>query len=204
MIAKLRGVVDALGPDWVVVDVGGVGYLARCSTRTREGLPTVGEAVALLIETQVREDSIALYGFADAAEREWFVLLQTVQGVGARVALALLGALGPEGLASAIGRGEGRLLSRANGVGARLAARIANELKGKVPTIADGVSADGAPVRSGVVLGGGAESDAVSALMNLGYREQEAQQAVGAARRRLGEAAAVAELIRGGLKELAS
>ena len=202
MIAKLRGVVDALGPDWVVVDVGGVGYLVRCSTRTRENLPASGAPISLLIETQVREESIALYGFMEAAEREWFVLLQTVQGVGARVALALLGALGPEGLASAIGRGETRMLGRATGVGARLAARIANELKGKVPAIADGVSLDGVPA----VLGaghGGAESDAVSALVNLGYREHEAEQAVRAARGRLGEAAAVADLIRGGLRELA-
>ncbi len=203
MIARLRGIVDSLGADWVVIDVGGVGYLVRCASRTREALSGAGEPVSLLIETQVREESITLYGFAEAEERDWFTLLQTVQGVGARVALALLGALGPDGLGAAVHAGDARMLARANGVGARLAARIVTELKGKAPA---GAVAATAAVLAGdplAVAAGGPDADAVSALVNLGYRPPDAQRAIGAARRRLGEAAAVTDLIRGGLRELA-
>jgi Holliday junction DNA helicase RuvA len=202
MIARLRGIVDSLGADWVVIDVGGVGYLVRCASRTREALPGAGEPDALLIETQVREESITLYGFAEVEERDWFTLLQTVQGVGARVALALLGALGPDGLGAAVHAGDARMLARANGVGARLAARIVTELKGKAP--AGAVAATAAALGDApAVVAGSADADAVSALVHLGYRPPEAQRAIGAARQRLGEAAAVADLIRGGLRELA-
>ena len=136
MIAKLAGTVDSVGPDGAVIDVGGVGYLAFCSTRTIGRLPPPGGAVRLLIETHVREDHIHLYGFIDAAERDWFRLLTTVQGVGARLALAILSAVAPEALALTIVAQDKAMLARADGVGPRLAARIVNELRDKIGGLA--------------------------------------------------------------------
>ncbi len=194
MIAKLTGLVESTSGEGAVIDVGGVGYLVFCSSRTLARLPARGAPASLLIETHVREDHIHLYGFADAAERDWFKLLTTVQGVGAKLALALLGVLGPDDLARAIAAADKTGLSRAPGVGPKLAARIASELKDKVGAIALGAAA-ALPER-------GAEADAVSALVNLGYRRSEALVAVAAATRRLGGAAEVDQLIRAGLKEL--
>jgi Holliday junction DNA helicase RuvA len=195
MIAALAGIVEQLGPESVVVDVGGVGYLVFAASRTLARLPARGEPVRLLIETHVREDHIHLYGFADEAERDWFRLLTTVQGVGAKLALAVLGVLGPDDLARSIAAGDKASLSRAPGVGPKLAGRIAAELKDKVGSIAIGPALAALPEQ-------GAEADAVSALVNLGYRRAEAYQAVATATRRLGGEAPVDQLIRAGLQEL--
>jgi Holliday junction DNA helicase RuvA len=201
VIAKLSGVVDSVGEDGVVLDVGGVGYLVFCSTRTAQRLPGPGEATRLLIETHVREDHIHLYGFADAAERAWFRLLTTVQGVGARLALAVLSVLPPDRLHTAIVSGDTASLSQAEGVGKKLAARIANELKEK----AGGITA--APSLAATAAAGaeatGAAADAVSALVNLGYRRSEAAAAVARAAQALGGEPQVGALIRAGLQELA-
>jgi Holliday junction DNA helicase RuvA len=203
MIAKLSGIVDWVGPDGAVVDVGGVGYLAYCSTRTIGMLPPPGGAARLLIETHVREDHIHLYGFIDATERDWFRRLTTVQGVGAHLALAILSAVAPEALTLAIVAQDKAMLARADGVGPRLAARIVNELRDKIAGLAlvptPLVSAAG----SAVVAANGAIADAVSALENLKIGRAEAYGAVAAASRRLGENAAVEALITAGLQELA-
>lgn len=201
MIAKLSGIVDSVGPEGAVIDVGGVGYLAFCSTRTLGHLPPAGGAVRLLVETHVREDHIHLYGFIDAAERDWFRLLTTVQGVGARLALAILSATAPEALTLAIVAQDKAVLARADGVGPRLAARIVNELQNKVGGLALEISAAASPVTqtSGA---GGSIADAVSALENLKIGRAEAYGAVTAAARRLGDSAAVEALITAGLQEL--
>lgn len=203
MIAKLKGLVDDSGDDWTVIDVGGVGYLVFCSTRTLSRLPHRGEAAQLFVETHVREDHIHLYGFAEAAEREWFRLLLTVQGVGSKVALAILSVLSAEELSRAIAAGDKAMLSRAQGVGPKLAARLVTELKDKAAGIALG------PVMAGTVASGAAApleagplEDAISALVNLGYRRVEAHAAVLKAAESLGPAAAASVLIRHGLKEL--
>lgn len=201
MIAKLAGILDQLAADGAVVDVNGVGYLAFCSTRTLGRLPPLGSPVRLLIETHVREDHIHLYGFADAAERDWFRLLTTVQGVGARLALAVLSAIGPDELALAILAQDRASLARAEGVGPRLAARIVNELKDKAGGLALAKAA--APAAAAAPPGDGPAADAVSALVNLGYRRAEAFGAVAAAAHRLGREAAAEALIRAGLQELA-
>ncbi len=196
MIAKLTGLVDSLGEDWVVIDVGGVGYLVFGSGGTL-GRLAAGEIASLEIETHVREDHIHLYGFTDAAERDWFRILMTVQGVGARVALAILTVLTPDQLMPAIAAADKAALTRAAGVGTKLAARILSELKDKVGDIALG---------SAVVAGdaaGGTAADAVSALVNLGYGPTESYAAVSHAARRLGAVADVETLIRAGLAELA-
>jgi len=195
MIAKLTGQVDSAAEDAAVVDVGGVGYLVFCSARTLARLPAKGGPVSLLIETHVREDHIHLYGFAESGERDWFRLLTTVQGVGARLALAILGVLGPDELVRAIAAADKASLARAPGVGPKLAGRIAAELKDKVGSIALGPAAVSLPDQ-------GVEADAVSALVNLGYRRAEAFSAVAAAARRLGSGAAVDALVVAGLKEL--
>jgi holliday junction DNA helicase RuvA len=202
MIAKLTGVVDQIGSEAVVIDVNGVGYLAFCSTRTISRVPPPGSPARLLIETHVREDHIHLYGFADAAERDWFRQLTTVQGVGARLALAILSAVAPDHLALAIVAQDKAALTRADGVGPRLAARIVNELRDKIAGIAAAVMpvAGIAPAPEGEV---GPAADAVSALVNLGYRRAEAFGAVAAAAQRLGSGAEAGELIRAGLQELA-
>jgi Holliday junction DNA helicase RuvA len=202
VIAKLKGLVDAVGEDWTVIDVGGVGYLVFCSAKTLARLPRVGEAAQLFVETHVREDHIHLYGFAEPTEREWFRLLLTVQGVGNKVALAMLSALSPEELSRSIAAGDKAMLSRAQGVGPKLAARLVTELKDKaasiamafVPLVGNGAAA--APLQAGPL------EDAISALVNLGYRRVEAHLAVLKAAEALGDGAAVAALIRTGLKEL--
>ena len=199
MIAKLAGVVDQIGPEGAVIDVGGVGYLAFCSTRTISRLPAVGSTASLLIETHVREDHIHLYGFVDAAERDWFRRLTTVQGVGARLALAILSAMAPEELGLAILAQDKAALTRADGVGARLAARIVNELRDKVGGVAVASVPAGVPP---VETSDGPAADAVSALVNLGYRRSEAYGAVATAARRLGSGADAGALIRAGLQEL--
>ncbi len=195
MIAKLTGLLDQAGSESAVVDVGGVGYLVFCSARTLARMPAKGAPISLLIETHVREDHIHLYGFSEPAERDWFRLLTTVQGVGAKLALALLGALGPEDLMRAIAAADKASLARAPGVGQKLAQRIATELKDKVRAVALGPAAVELPQR-------GSEVDAVSALVNLGYRRAEAFDAVIEAARQLGAGAPVDALIRAGLKEL--
>lgn len=201
MIAKLSGLLDQVIPEGAVIDVGGVGYLVFCSTRTITQLPTPGGAARLFVETHVREDHIHLYGFIDTVERDWFRLLTTVQGVGARLALALLSAVSPDQLALAILSQDKATLARADGVGPRLAARIANELRDKVGGLA---TAAPMPVTAPGTSNGKADvmTDAVSALVNLGYRRAEAFGAVGAAARRLGDAASLDALVRAGLQEL--
>jgi Holliday junction DNA helicase RuvA len=193
VIAMLAGLVDHAEDDGLVLDVNGVGYLVFASRRTLAKAPARGEPLRLLIETHVREDHIHLYGFADEAEREWFRLLTTVQGVGARIALAILSALSPEGLATAIAAQDKAALTEAEGVGPKLGQRIVSELKDKVGGIALG------PVVSAPVA---AASEAVSALVNLGYPRSDAHMAVAAAARRLGEGASLDALIRSGLKDL--
>jgi Holliday junction DNA helicase RuvA len=199
MIASLRGTVESLDEDRCVVDVNGVGYLVQASTRTLAALPTPPAIARLLIETQVREDAISLYGFADPAERDWFRLLLTVQGVGAKVALNLLSALSPADLVRAIAAGDRASLTRAAGVGPKLAIRLLSELREKAGAM---------PTTQGAVfvppLPAGPEADALSALANLGYRRAEAQPAVERVLTRLGEDAPLGQLIRESLQELAS
>jgi Holliday junction DNA helicase RuvA len=202
MIAKLTGLLDHIGPEGAVIDVHGVGYLVFASTRTLGQLPPPGEAARLLIETHVREDHIHLYGFMDAAERDWFRLLTTVQGVGAKVALAILSAVAPSDLTLAIVAQDKAMLARAEGVGPKLAARIANELRDKVGGLALAVTNAAMPAPP-AANDPGPTGDAVSALVNLGYRRAEAFGAVAAASRRLGGDAKVDALIRAGLQELA-
>jgi Holliday junction DNA helicase RuvA len=200
MIAKLTGVVDSKTTDAAVVDVAGVGYLVFGSARMLNRLPAAGGAISLFIETHVREDHIHLYGFIDAAEREWFRLLTTVQGVGGRVALAILGALSPGELTQAVAAQDKASLTRAPGVGPKLAGRITTELKDKVGGIALGpVAAVAAATETS-----GPVADAVSALVNLGYRRAEAFGAVAQAAQRLGANAALDALIKAGLKELSA
>jgi Holliday junction DNA helicase RuvA len=196
MIAMLAGVVDQRGADSLVLDVNGVGYLVFASARTLSRVPARGEPLKLLIETHVREDHIHLYGFADEGERGWFRLLTTVQGVGARLALALLSVLAPDALATAIMAQDRAALARADGVGAKLATRIASELKDQVGGIALGpvAATPATPV---------AATDAVSALVNLGYSRSDAFAAVAQATQRLGAEAKIDALIRAGLQELA-
>ena len=201
MIAKLSGILDQIGPDGAIVDVGGVGYLVFCSSRSLGRLPPPGGAARLLIETHVREDHIHLYGFVDTAERDWFRLLTTVQGVGARVALSILSAVAPSDLTLAIVAQDRAMLARADGVGPKLAARIVNELRDKVGGLA--LAATNAAAPAPATSEPGVTGDAVSALVNLGYRRAEAFGAVAVASRRLGSDAKVDALIRAGLQELA-
>lgn len=206
MIAKLTGLVDSSGAGWLVVDVSGVGYLVYCSGRGLAALPARGEPVSLFIETHVREDHIHLYGFPEAAERDWFRLLSTVQGVGARMALAILSVLAPGDLIQAIAAQDKRALTRANGVGPKLANRVVTELKDKAGQFALGPAA--------ALAGGGSANagagapplseDAISALVNLGYQRGEAFGAVAQATRTLGAEAALEAVIRAGLKELSA
>jgi holliday junction DNA helicase RuvA len=197
MIAKLTGKIEALEADRCVVDVNGVGYLVHASTRTLAALPA-GMVGSLLIETQVREDAIVLYGFFESAEREWFRLLTTVQGVGAKVALNILSALSPRDLIAAIQAGDRGSLTRAAGVGAKLAVRLLTELREKAGAMPTGIGFS--PVLPVPV--GGVEADALSALVNLGYRRPEAGAAVARALARLGDEAGLDSVIREGLKEL--
>jgi Holliday junction DNA helicase RuvA len=204
MIGKLKGIIDSYGEDFIVVDVNGVGYLVHCSARTLQALPAVGQPVTLAIETHVREDQIRLFGFLADVEREWFRLLQTVQGVGTRVALSVLSTLTPRDLASAIALRDKAAVARTPGVGPKVAERIVTELKDKAPAYTD---LDPAVIRlSGAVEDKRAPrpvADAVSALVNLGYGQPQAAAAIAAAARGVGEEADVSSLIRLGLKELA-
>ncbi|MBO1041840.1 Holliday junction branch migration protein RuvA [Brucella pituitosa] len=203
MIGKLKGVIDEIADDHAVIDVHGVGYVAFCSARTLGNLGGAGEAAILFIETYVREDMIRLYGFGSQLEREWFRLLQNVQGVGAKVALAVLGTLTPPELANAIALRDLAMVSRAPGVGKKVAERIVTELKNKAPAFAGDASGT---IGLKQELGAGAASapvtDAVSALSNLGYSRDQAANAVAAALREAGDDADSAKLIRLGLKEL--
>jgi holliday junction DNA helicase RuvA len=204
MIGKLKGIVDSYGEDYIILDVQGVGYQVHCSARTLTMLPAPGEAVTLSIDTYVREDQIKLFGFASDQERGWFRLLQTVQGVGAKVALSVLSTLKVGELATAIAMRDKASVSRSPGVGAKVAERIVTELKDKVPAFAD---IDPAAIH----LAGALDDkraprpvmDAVSALVNLGYGQPQAAAAIAAASRNAGEGADVQTLIRQGLKELA-
>ena len=204
MIGKLKGIVDSYGEDFIILDVNGVGYLVHCSARTLQELPAMGQGATLSIETYVREDQLRLFGFMSDVEREWFRLLQTVQGVGAKVALSVLGTLKPADLATAITMRDKAMVARAPGVGPKVAERIVTELKDKAPAYA---GLDPAVVRlSGAVEEKRAPqpiSDAVSALVNLGYGRPQAASAVAVAARSAGEGADAANLIRLGLKELA-
>jgi Holliday junction DNA helicase RuvA len=204
MIGKLKGIIDSYGEDHVILDVNGVGYLVHCSGRTLQALPAAGEPVALAVETHVREDQIRLFGFLHESEREWFRLLQTVQGVGTKVALSILGTLTPADLASAIALRDKAMVARSPGVGPKVAERIVTELKDKAPAYAD---VDPTVVRlSGAVDERRAPqpvSDAVSALVNLGYGQPQAAAAIAAAARAAGEGADARSLIRLGLKEIA-
>jgi Holliday junction DNA helicase RuvA len=204
MIGKLKGIIDSYGEDFIIVDVNGVGYLVHCSARTLQALPAAGEPVALAIETHVREDQIRLFGFLSDGEREWFRLLQTVQGVGTKVALSILGTLKPADLASAIALRDKAMVARSPGVGPKVAERIVTELKDKAPAYAD---VDPAVIHlSGAVDEKRAPqpvSDAVSALVNLGYGQPQAAAAIAAAARAAGEGADAKSLIRLGLKEIA-
>jgi Holliday junction DNA helicase RuvA len=204
MIGKLKGVIDSYGEDFVIVDVGGVGYVVHCSARTLQALPGAGEPAVLSIETYVREDQIRLFGFMSDVEREWFRLLQTVQGVGAKVALSVLGTLKVGDLANAVAMRDKAMIARTPGVGPKVAERIVTELKDKAPAFAD---IDPAVIRlSGAVEDKRAPrpvADAISALVNLGYGQPQAAAAIAAATRDAGDGADTARLIRLGLKELA-
>ena len=196
MIALLKGLVDQVGDDWAIIDVGGVGYLVACSTRTLARLQ-VGAAIRLHVDTWVREDAILLYGFAETAERDWFRLLTTVQGVGAKVGLALLSVAPPDQILRAIAAQDKAVLTQASGVGPKLAQRILSELKDKVGGVALGTAAATPAAAANSSL-----EDAVSALVNLGYRRMEAFEAAGAVLAELGEAASETQIIRAALKRL--
>ena len=205
MIGKLRGKVDAIGESHLILDVMGVGYEVLASSRTLRNLKT-GDEASLTIDTHVREDAIKLYGFTSEVERTWFRTLQTIQGVGAKVALAVLGTLSPQDLANAIALGNWQAVEETMGVGKKLAQRIVIELKDKAP----GLSVAGLNVPAGAAgkpdtrsIIGNAPAEAISALTNLGYQPMQASQAVAVAMQELGDGADVAKLIRRGLRELA-
>ena len=198
MIARLKGLLNSTAANSCVVDVNGVGYLVSASGKTLGALGGTGSAVVLHIETQVREDAIQLFGFLGLAERDSFRLLTSVQGVGGRVALAILSVLGPDELAHAIAAADTASIARANGVGPKLAARIANELKGKFGAVALGSAA---PLPAGSSRGDIA--DALTALAGLGFKPMEASRAVAEAQAELGDGAGVSELIRVALRRSA-
>jgi holliday junction DNA helicase RuvA len=202
LIAKLKGTVDAIDGDGAVIDVNGVGYLISASARTLRDL-VVGGPATLLVETIVREDAIALYGFLETAERDWFRILTTVQGVGARVALSILSTLAPDEIARAIAAQDRASLSRAQGVGPKLAARLATELKDKAAAFGVAPSPSRAADAVAAGPGGSVNEDAVSVLVNLGYRRVEAFGAVARVTQRLGADAQLDAVIRAGLQELA-
>jgi len=203
MIGKLKGMLESYGEDHVIIDVGGVGYVVHCSARTLQALPARGEPAVLSIDTYVREDQIRLFGFLTDSEREWFRLLQTVQGVGTRVALSVLGTLKPADLATAVAMRDKATVARAPGVGPKVAERIVTELKDKAPAYA---AVDPAVIRlSGAIEERRAPqpvTDAVSALVNLGYGQPQAAAAIAAAVGQAGDGADAAKLIRLGLREL--
>jgi Holliday junction DNA helicase RuvA len=207
MIGKLRGKVDAIGESHLILDVNGVGYEVQASARTLRNLK-IGDEVSLTIDTHVREDAIRLFGFASEVERSWFRTLQGVQGVGAKVALGVLGVLAPQDLANAIALGNWAAVEQAQGVGKKLAMRITSELKDKAPALS--VAGLNVPAGSGAAGGAigspplnNAAAEAISALTNLGYNPAQASAAVAVGCKELGDAADTAKLIRRGLKELA-
>lgn len=207
MIGKLSGIIDGFGTDYILLDVGGVGYLVHCSPRTLQQSGQTGDAASFLIDTHVREDAINLYGFKDAFEQQWFRLLTSVQGVGAKVGMAILGACPPERLGFAIASGDKAAVQAADGVGPKLALRIVTELKDKAAKMDLSASLpvkepktakqqDAAPAT--------VDNDAVSALVNLGYAKSDAFQAVLMAKQKANDNAALSELIRLALKELSA
>ena len=202
MIGKLTGKLDFVGADHVIIDVGGVGYLVHCASATLARL-SVGATVSLSIETKVSEEAIRLYGFLTADEREWFRLLQTVQGVGARVALSVLSALKLNELERAVVLGDKAAIGRAQGVGPKLATRIVTELKDKAPALAMQRSAESGERVVGLRVPRTAESEAISALVKLGYSQLAAGEAVARASHSLGDSAALDVLIRESLRQLA-
>ncbi|AXK41637.1 Holliday junction branch migration protein RuvA [Erythrobacter aureus] len=201
MIAKLKGLLDETGADWAVIDVSGVGYLVHCSTKTLAALGEVGGACTLYTDLQVSETDMRLLGFAEAAERDWFRLLTQVQGVGSKVALAILSALSTGEVQAACSNGDAAMIARANGVGPKLAGRIVNELKDKAGALPGGGMVGAAGVA--VTHAGSASADAVSALENLGFKPAVAARAVAAAQGELGEDAGEGDLIRVALKRAA-
>ncbi len=204
MIGRLKGAVDEVGADWVIVDVNGVGYHVTCSRRTLDALPEIGGAVTLAIETKVSDDAIRLIGFASELERDWFRLLLGVQGVGTRVALGVLGTLTPADLARAIALEDRKVVATAPGVGPKVAARIVAELKDKAPagsSLAAVLDQGAAPAATSAP--DGAARDAISALVNLGYPQLQAASAISGAAKKLEPGASAEQLIRQGLKELA-
>jgi len=200
MIAKLAGTLDDFGPDWAVIDVGGVGYLVHCSARTLAALGARGEPATVHTDLQVSENDMRLIGFASAGEREWFRLLTGVQGVGSKMALAVLSALSLDELRAACAKGEAGQVARAQGVGPKLAGRIVNELKEKAGALP---AAPGPPGALHMTAPGSAGTDAVSALQNLGFKPQVASAAVAGALDELGEEAGLDALVRAALKRAA-
>jgi len=200
MIAKLSGRLDAAGEDWAIVDVGGVGYLVHCSSRTLAALGEVGEGCTVHTQMQVSENDMRLLGFAEGAERDWFGLLTGVQGVGSKVGLAILSALSTGELRDACGRGDAAMVARANGVGPKLAGRIVNELKDKAGAMPGSGPGGFAPIAAPA---GSKGADAASALENLGFKPGVAAQAVARALEELGEGASEGDLIRVALKKAA-
>mgnify|MGYP003338165543 FL=1 len=201
MIARLKGIVESIDGDSAVIDVNGVGYLVAASARTLRDL-VIGGPATLLVETIVREDAIALYGFLAIAERDWFRILTTVQGVGARVALSILSTLAPDEIARAIAAQDRATLSRPAGVGPKLAARLATELKDKAAAFGIAPAASAGEASAPVASSGSVNEDAVSALVNLGYKRVEAFGAVARATQRLGTDAKIDAVIRAALQEL--
>jgi Holliday junction DNA helicase RuvA len=195
LIARLSGTLAEVGADTAVIDVGGIGYQVHCSGRTLDALGPIGGDVLVLTELQVREDAWTLFGFATAAERDTFRTLTSVQGVGGKVALAILSALSPDELARAVAQDDKAMIGRANGVGPKLAARIANELQGKLGVVGLGGAAP--------IPRAGAAADALSALANLGFRPGDASAAVNAAQDELGEDASLDALVRLALRKAA-
>jgi len=209
VIAKLKGILDSVGDDWLIIDVGGVGYHAFCSARTLRNMPEAGGEVSLYIETHVREDHIHLFGFQDPGEKAWFSLVQTVQGVGAKVALAILSLYGGDELTQIVAAADKTALTRVTGVGPKVAGRIVAELKDKVAKLDLGsVALSAEPASNGgkgkLAAGPANAGDAVSALVNLGYGRADAFGAIATVGRRLGSDATIEALITEGLKELAA
>lgn len=200
MIAKLSGIVDSTGKDWIILDVQGVGYLVSCSTRTLDHMPNPGEATQLWIETWLRQDALTLFGFHSVQEKEWFLLLTTVQGVGAKVALAILSILGPQELFDALATQDKARFTQADGVGPRLGERIVNELKTKYTALGSGNGGGAFGVTLSVVSDA-REQEAQSALVNLGYKPQEAQLAIRELLKQNPQQT-IESLIRGGLQHL--
>jgi len=197
MIARLKGIIDSIGTDHIVLDVQGVGYLVQCAAKTLAQVPGVGEAMVFEIETRMRDDAIQLFGFATSDERNWFRLLQDVQGVGAKVALAILSTLTPADMAAAIATNDKAAFARSPGVGPKLAARLAMELKDKAPAPSFTVS------QTARVQGAGTAQEAASALINLGYRQSDAERAVGLVLNQNDQALPIGQVIRLALRELA-